>query len=94
MFRASNIVRNSDKEKWVYSDYGIAFDGAGLWNFRKYFAKNAVIFGIDNSSSSHTDNRKNSLLVLVEVPTDGINRSFEQGKSLVLTLINERQNFA
>ena len=26
-FGATNIVKNSDKEKHVYSDYGIAFDG-------------------------------------------------------------------
>ena len=25
---ATNMVKNSDKEKWVYSDDGIAFDGA------------------------------------------------------------------
>ena len=26
LFRATNIVKNSDKNKWVYSGYGIAFD--------------------------------------------------------------------
>ena len=26
MFVATNIVKSSDKEKWLYSDYGIAFD--------------------------------------------------------------------
>ena len=26
---ASNIVKNSDESKYVYSGYGIAFDGAG-----------------------------------------------------------------
>ena len=29
MFVASNIVKNSDKEKWIYSGFGIAFDGTG-----------------------------------------------------------------
>ena len=38
-------------KKWVYSGYGIAFDGAGLWNFGDDFAKNAVIFGVDNHLS-------------------------------------------
>ena len=35
------------------------------------------MLGIDNSSSSHSDNRKNNFLVLVEGPTYGSNKSFE-----------------
>ena len=38
------------------------------------FARNVVIFGVDNSSSSHTDNKKN-FLVLGDGPTDGTNVS-------------------
>ena len=49
----TNIVKNNDKEKRVYSGYGKAFDGASSWNF-----------GVDNSSSSHADNCKNNFLVL------------------------------
>ena len=32
---SANIVKNSDKSKYVYNGYGIAFDGAGSWNFGK-----------------------------------------------------------
>ena len=39
------------------------------------FARNVVILGVDNSSSSRTNDRKNNFLVLGEVPTDGINDS-------------------
>ena len=35
------------------------------------------MLGIDNSSSSHSDNLKNNFLVLGEGPTCGSNRSFE-----------------
>ena len=35
LFGATNILRNSDREKYVYSGYGIAFDGKGLWSFSK-----------------------------------------------------------
>ena len=59
MFGVTSIVENSDKEKWVYNDYGIAFDGKGMWNFGNDFARNVVIFGVDDSSSSHADNHKN-----------------------------------
>ena len=50
------MVKN--KEKYVYSGYGIAFDGEGKWSFGNGFARNFIIFGIDNSSSSHTDKKK------------------------------------
>ena len=43
------------------SGYGIAFDGEGSRNLGNDFARNDVIFGVDNSSSSHDDKRKNIL---------------------------------
>ena len=55
MFRANSTP--------VFSDYDIALNRAGKWRFDD-FARNVVIFGVDNSSSIHTENRKNSFLVL------------------------------
>ena len=52
------------------------FDGAGSQNFGNDLARNVVIFGVDNISSSHTATCKNNFLVLCEVPTYGINGSF------------------
>ena len=57
----------------MYSGYRIAFDTAGSWSFGYDFARNVVIFGVDHSSSSHTDNRKNNFLVLDDGPTVDIN---------------------
>ena len=59
----------------MHGGYGIAFDGAGSWSFANEFARNVIIFGDDNSSSSHADNRKNNFLVLGEGPTEDINDS-------------------
>ena len=53
----------------------IAF--AGLSNFSNDYAKDAVIFGVDNSSSCYTDNLKNDFLVLGEGQTYGISGSFD-----------------
>ena len=64
--------------------YGPTFDRAGSWNFGNDYVGNFVAFGIDNSSSSHTDNHKNNFLVLGE----------GQRKGLVLTLVKQRQHFA
>ena len=69
MFGATNVVKNSDKEKYLYSVYGIPFDRGGSWSFDNDFARNVIIFAVDNSSSSHSDNRKNNFLILGEGPT-------------------------
>ena len=61
------LVRNADKIKFTYNGPGIAFDGEGSRSFGNDFARNVVIFDVDNSSSSHTDNhKKNNFLVLAE----------------------------
>ena len=68
LFGETNVVKNSDKEKYVYSGFGITFDSAGSWSFGNDSARNVMIFGVDNSSSSHSDNRKNNFLILGEGP--------------------------
>ena len=81
LFEATNIIKNSDKEKYVYGGYRITFDSAGSWTFD--FARNVIIFGIDNSSLSYSDNHKNIFLILG--PTCSISGSFGSSeKSLVL----------
>ena len=76
MFVGTSIVKNSDKEKWVYSGFEIAFNGKGTWSFGHDYARNVVIIGVDVSSSSHADNHKNNFLVFAEEDTFSINGSF------------------
>ena len=47
----------------MYSGFRITFDGNGERNFGNDFAKNVIIFGVDNHSSSDTDNLKNDFLI-------------------------------
>ena len=47
-FGATSTVKNSDKENWVYNGYGVTFDGAGSWHFDNDFARNVVVFGVDD----------------------------------------------
>ena len=58
------------------SGYGITFDGKSEWNFGNDSTRNVVIFGVDESSTSLTDNRKNDFLVLGKGDTFRINGSF------------------
>ena len=76
LFRATGIVKNNNKQKYVSSDYRIKFDSAGSCSFDNDTAKTFVIFSVVNSSSFHADNRKNNSLVLDEGPTFGINGNF------------------
>ena len=69
----TNIVKQIDKSTYVYSGYGIVFDGAGSWSFSCDFARDIVIFGVDSSSLSHCYNCKYNFLVLGEGPIDDIN---------------------
>ena len=76
----------------MYIGYGIAFDEIGSWNFGNGFARKVITFTVDNSSSSHTDNRKNNYLLLGEGSTYDINASFGSPvKNLVLVLVNQNK---
>ena len=52
--------KNRDKQKYVYSDYGIVFVRVGVWGFVDDSAKNAIVFGVGNSSSFDIINRENN----------------------------------
>ena len=82
MFIWYSQINRKCRQKYVYyNDWGIAFDGKDMWSlillfwFGNDFARNVVIFDVDNTLSSHTNNQKNNVLVLGEGPTKAINDS-------------------
>ena len=79
LFGTVKLVRDAVKSKYTYNDWGKAFDGDG----------DLVVFGVDNTSWSHTDNNKN-FLALREGPTGSTG---EQNKNLILNLVKQTQNF-
>ena len=54
-----------------------------MWN--KGFTRNVAAFGVDNISSSHTDNNKNKILLTFLIQ--------QKKKKKVSTLVKQRQNF-
>ena len=95
LFGAANTVELCDKNKCIYSGYGIKFRGDGSWSFGDGFSRNDVIFGVDNSSSSHLGNYKNCSLVLGEGPTDNINDSVDHAeKNFDINFIKHKQNYS
>ena len=94
-FGMTNIVKNSEKYKWVYniSGYEIAFDRRNWWSFGNSTARNFIIFGVDNSSLSLIDNLKNIFLIFGLGQTYGINGSFgkpEKKFSINFTIANRK----
>ena len=56
LFGTVKLVRNIIKIKFTWNDWGMEFDGEGFWSFDNDSARNVVIIGVNNSSSSHIDN--------------------------------------
>ena len=76
LFGTTNKVNTSDKAKRVYSSHGTAFAGKGSWSFVNGIARNVLIFGVDNSSWSHSDKSTSNFLMLGEGLASDINGSF------------------
>ena len=58
LFVKVKLPRNADKSKFTYNGQGIGFDVKVIWSFGNGFARSNIIFGVNNTSSSHTDNKK------------------------------------
>ena len=94
--KIKNAYHAYDADTWPKNPLwnGITYYGAGSSNFGSNFAKNDVIFGVDNSSSPHADNRKHKFLVVGEGSTYGINGKFVPlRKSLALLLVKQTHKF-
>ena len=62
LFGAIKISKNSDMSKYNYSGYGIGFHSGGTFlHPTGSFGNNAIIFGADMSSSTHSNNRANNI---------------------------------
>ena len=76
----------------------MTFDSGGFQSFDNDTGRNVIIFGIDNSSSSHSDDRKNNFLILGAGLNFGVNGNFGSPKikfsitSSVLVLVKQTQN--
>ena len=80
LFGASQITKNADTSKYDYKGYGICFDDGGTFSHKitedgrvhTTMGRNAIIFGVDMSSSIHATNRANNIYVMGEGIIQGI----------------------
>ena len=56
LFGATSLVQNSDQERQWYKGHGIIFDSPEEWSFDNSTDRNAIDFGVDNNSSSVSEN--------------------------------------
>ena len=55
--------------------------------------RNVIIFGVDTSSSSHTDNKKKDILILRKGPTQGLEHTLTAEKLYSVKFTKKIQNF-
>ena len=76
----SQITKNADTGKYDYKGYGICFDEEGTFSHKitedgrvhNTMGRNAIISGVDMSSSIHATNRANHIYVMGEGLVQGI----------------------
>ena len=94
LFGAATLTKNEDIDNHGYSGYGIGFDRRLSFSFPDgTFGQNVLVFGVDMSSSGHTDNKKKVILVLGEGPTQRLEHTLTAEKCIRLILLRQKRNF-
>ena len=69
LFGSFKLIKHVYINQYKYSGYGIGFDTKGFFSFGDEISRNAMIFGVDMSSSTKIDDRKKNILMLGKGPT-------------------------
>ena len=73
LFGAVSLTLNADIDKHKYSGCGNGFDRYGFYSHLSGgTGRNAIIFGVDMSSSTNIGNKKKDILILGRGPTQGL----------------------
>ena len=74
LFGAVEITKNVDTSKYNYKGYGICFDEGGTFSKGNINnGRNALIFGVHESSLVHANNKANNIYVMGDLFVQGIN---------------------
>ena len=81
LFGAFTLTKNANIDKYGYSGCGIGFDRKSSFSFPGGgFGQNVIIFGVDMSSSAHTDNKEKDILITGKCPTQGLEHTLTAEK--------------
>ena len=92
-FGGVKLTENFDIDYYKYSGYGIGFDRKGTFSFGNGSGSNIIIFGVDMSSSPHTDNNKNDILIIGKGPTQGLEHTLTGEKLYSVTFREHNRKF-
>ena len=74
LFGAMEITKNADTSKYAYKGYGICFHEGGTFSKGNINnGRNVLIFGVDESSLVHANNKANNIYVIGDLFVQGIN---------------------
>ena len=74
LFAAMEITKNDDTSKYKYNGYGICFDEGRRFSIGNINnGRNVLIFGVDESSVVHSNNKANNIYVMGDGIVQGIN---------------------
>ena len=94
LFGAVTLTKNTDIDKYRYSDYGIGFDRRSSFSIPGgEFGQNVLICGVDMSSFAHIDNKKKFILVLGKGPTQGLEQTWTAEKMYSINFIIQKNLF-
>ena len=73
LFGAMQITKNADTSKYKYKGYGICFDKGGMFSKGNINnGRNVLIFGVEESSLIHANNKANNIYVMGDLFVQGI----------------------
>ena len=76
LFGVIQITKNADTSKYKYKGYGICFDEGGSFSKGNISdGKNVLIFGVDESSLVHANNKANNIYVMGDLFAQGTNNT-------------------
>ena len=98
LFGAVKTTRNRNTSRYKYVGYGICFDEGSNFSFgNRIDARNVIILGCDDQSSSHANNKKNNIIVLRKdftqgIPTDGTGNTIYAEKIYKTNMTEPKKN--
>ena len=94
LFGAVKLTKNADIDKHRYSGYGIGFDRHGSFSSPGIgLGRSVIIFGVDMSSSTKIDHRKNDILIFGKGPTQGLEHTLSAKKMYSINFTEYNKKF-
>ena len=82
------ITKNADTSKYKCKGYGICFDEGGSFSKGNISnGKNVLIFGVDESSLVHANNKANNIYVMGDLFVQGINDTTLYAKKYIVKIL-------